>query len=127
MDQGLDTVVGDRGVRLSGGQRQRIMLARAFLQNPDILILDEPTSALDSESEALIQEALLRLRGTTTLIVIAHRLSTVQNADRIIVLENGQVVESGSHDELVARDGQYWKLFELQMTSADAGMVRPKT
>lgn len=112
---GLETSLGDRGVRFSGGQRQRLALARALLQDPDILILDEPTSALDSESEAYIQNALEALHGETTLVVIAHRLATVENADKIVVLENGQVAESGTHEELLARGSAYSRLFERQV------------
>jgi subfamily B ATP-binding cassette protein MsbA len=115
LPEGLTTVVGDRGVRLSGGQRQRLALARAFLQEPDILILDEPTSALDSESEKYIQNALDQMTGRCTLVVIAHRLSTVQRADQIHVLEDGRVVESGKHDALLAADGAYRRLFDLQI------------
>lgn len=111
----LQTVVGDRGVRLSGGQRQRLALARVLLQDPDILILDEPTSALDSESEQYIQKALNQLMGSRTLIVIAHRLSTVQRADEIFVLEDGCIVESGTHQTLLDRGGAYRKLFDLQI------------
>lgn len=115
LPDGLETVVGSRGARLSGGQRQRLALGRVLLQDPDILILDEPTSALDSESEQYIQRALDALRGDKTLIIIAHRLSTVQRADRIFVMSRGEVVEYGDHKELIERAGAYKKLFELQL------------
>ena len=115
MPDRLQTVVGDRGVRMSGGQRQRLALARVLLEDPDILILDEPTSALDSESEQYIQKALDAMMGSRTLIVIAHRLSTVQRAARIFVLEGGVIVESGTHQELLDLDGAYRKLFDLQI------------
>ena len=111
---GLDTVVGDRGVLLSGGQRQRISIARALLKNAPILILDEATSALDTESERHIQAALAQLVRNRTTFVIAHRLSTVEQADRIVVLDAGEVVESGTHAELLARDGRYAQLYRLQ-------------
>ncbi len=111
---GLDAVVGDRGVRLSGGQRQRIAIARALLKNPQILILDEATSALDSESEARIQEALERLQVNRTCFVIAHRLSTVMSADRILVFREGRIVESGTHGELIEHGGEYARLCERQ-------------
>ncbi len=111
---GLMTVVGERGVKLSGGQRQRVAIARAILKNPRILILDEATSALDSESEALVQEALERLMKSRTTFVIAHRLSTVRNANRIVVLEGGRITESGSHEALLRQGGLYKTLFELQ-------------
>ena len=112
--QKYDTVVGERGVRLSGGQRQRVAIARAILAEPSILLLDEATSSLDSESEALIQDGLKALREGRTTFVIAHRLSTIMSADQILVIEDGQVVERGSHTELLAADGRYRQLYEKQ-------------
>jgi subfamily B ATP-binding cassette protein MsbA len=114
LHDGYDTLVGERGIKLSGGQRQRVAIARAILKDPRILLLDEATSSLDSESETLVQDALARLMQNRTTIIIAHRLSTIRVANRIIVLDQGQIAEIGTHDELIARDGIYTKLYELQ-------------
>jgi len=114
LENGYDTSIGDRGMKLSGGQRQRLTIARAIFKNPPILILDEATSALDTESEKLVQDALDRLMENRTTIVIAHRLSTIQHADEIVVLDKGEIREQGTHDQLIANDGIYRKLVEMQ-------------
>ena len=123
LPQGLDTFVGERGLRVSGGQRQRIAIARALYKNAPILILDEATSSLDTESERLVQAAMQKLMENRTTLVIAHRLSTVEHADRIVVLAHGRVVESGTHQELLARNGAYAGLYRIQFshTGTDAG------
>ena len=120
LPSGYDTVIGERGVRLSGGERQRLAIARALLKNAPILILDEATSALDSESEALVQSALHNLMTGRTVFVIAHRLSTVRRADRIVVIENGTIADIGAHEELMQKLGTYRRLYELQFASVDA-------
>lgn len=123
LPEGYDTVIGERGIRLSGGERQRIAIARALLKNAPILILDEATSALDSESEALVQSAIQNLILGRTVFVIAHRLSTVRHADRILVLENGTIADSGTHDDLMNRLGTYRRLYELQFLDAGGGGI----
>jgi len=114
-----DTMVGERGIFLSGGQRQRIAIARAVLVNAPVLILDEATSALDAESERLVQKALANLMQNKTSIVIAHRLSTVRRADKIVVIERGRIIETGTHGELLARGGTYKRLYELQFAEEE--------
>jgi subfamily B ATP-binding cassette protein MsbA len=113
-DDGLDTLIGERGVKLSGGQRQRIAIARAVLANPRILILDEATSNLDAESEALIQKSLAELMKGRTTFVIAHRLSTIRQANQILVIEQGEIAEQGTHTELIESKGRYFELFTYQ-------------
>jgi subfamily B ATP-binding cassette protein MsbA len=114
LEDGYFTMIGDRGSKLSGGQRQRLSIARAVLKNPDILILDEATSALDTESERLVQDAIVNLMQDRTSLVIAHRLSTISNADEIIVLQHGSIIERGTHDSLISQNGFYKKLVEMQ-------------
>src|ERR1051325_1609371 len=123
LPEGYDTLIGERGLRLSGGERQRIAIARALLKNAPILILDEATSALDTESEALVQSALQNLMSGRTVFVIAHRLTTVRHADRIVVLEGGRITDSGTHEDLLTRLGTYRKLYELQFMELDPKMV----
>jgi subfamily B ATP-binding cassette protein MsbA len=118
--EGLNTLIGENGLRLSGGQRQRLAIARALLKNAPVLILDEATSALDTEAERQVQAALETLMRGRTTIVIAHRLSTIERADRIVVLERGRVAESGRHAELLARGGVYAKLYHLQFAAEPA-------
>eukprot|EP01012_Entosiphon_sulcatum_P033763 TRINITY_DN42755_c0_g1_i1.p1 TRINITY_DN42755_c0_g1~~TRINITY_DN42755_c0_g1_i1.p1 ORF type:complete len:189 (+),score=12.44 TRINITY_DN42755_c0_g1_i1:73-567(+) len=113
-ENGYQTSVGDRGNKLSGGQKQRVCIARAVLANPPIMLLDEATSALDTESEKLVQDALNNLMKNRTSIVIAHRLSTIQHADKIVVIDKGEVVESGSHNELMGKNGLYRRLIDMQ-------------
>lgn len=115
LEKGLDTAIGERGVMISGGQKQRIAIARAFIKNAPILILDEATSALDNKSEAIVQQAIDNLMQNRTVLVIAHRLSTVRNADKIVVINNGNVVEQGTHDELLAQEGEYAALYKTQL------------
>ncbi len=124
--QGYETVIGEKGVRLSGGQRQRLSIARALVKDAPILILDEATSALDSESEIEVQQAIEHLMENRTTIVIAHRLSTIRNTDRICVMEKGQIVEQGTHDELLLREGRYQQLYEMQFQDQTNGSVSAK-
>jgi ABC-type multidrug transport system fused ATPase/permease subunit len=119
LPQGFDTVLGERGTRLSGGQRQRIAIARALLRDPPILILDEATSALDTESERLVQQAIDRLMQDRTVLVIAHRLATVRDADEIVVLDEGAVVQRGTHEALYRSGGLYRRLHDLQFRDDD--------
>ena len=120
LPNGIDTVIGERGLTLSGGQRQRVAIARAMIRNTQIIILDEATSALDNESEAIVQKALDNLMKNKTVFVIAHRLSTIKNANRIAVINDGQLVELGTHEQLIAiKDGQYKHLYEMQFKKSE--------
>jgi subfamily B ATP-binding cassette protein MsbA len=119
LTDGYQTIVGERGIRLSGGQRQRVAIARAILKDPRILLLDEATSSLDNESEHLVQEALGRLMQNRTTVIIAHRLSTVRIANRVAVIDKGEIVELGNHDDLMAMDGLYAKLYSMQFREQD--------
>jgi len=121
MPSGYDTIIGERGLRLSGGERQRISIARAILKNAPILVLDEATSALDTESESLVQSALQNLMTGRTVFVIAHRLSTVRRADRILVLESGMITDEGTHERLMTRTGTYRRLYDLQFVDVEFG------
>ena len=123
--EGYDTIVGERGIKLSGGQRQRVSIARAILAQPRVLILDEATSSLDSESEEMIQDGLKQLRSGRTTFVIAHRLSTIRSADQILVMEGGEIVERGNHDELLARDGRYRQLYDKQYKLETNRFINP--
>jgi subfamily B ATP-binding cassette protein MsbA len=123
--KGYDTIVGERGIKLSGGQRQRVSIARAILANPRVLILDEATSSLDSESEQMIQDGLRRLRSGRTTFVIAHRLSTIRSADQILVLEAGEIMERGTHPELLALNGRYRQLYDKQYEFETDRFINP--
>jgi len=126
LPDGYDTVIGEKGVRLSKGQRQRLVLARVFLQRPQIVLLDEPTSALDAQSEAFIQQALETQRGKWTMFSVAHRLSTVGRADQILIIDKGVLVERGTHDELQRKGGLYARLWHLQHGTAEFDPVHSK-
>jgi len=127
LPQGYDTMVGERGVKLSGGQRQRVAIARAVLKDPAVLVLDEATSNLDTESERLIEDALARLLVGRTTLIIAHRLSTVRRADRLVVLDRGQIVEEGSHGELLGLGGLYARLYERQFRGPEEATILEDT
>jgi ATP-binding cassette subfamily B protein len=127
LPDGLDTIVGERGQKLSGGQRQRVSIARAVLKDPPILILDEATSSVDNETEAAIQRSLEQIAVGRTTIIIAHRLSTVRNADRTFVLERGRVVETGTHDELLAKGGVYARIYRFQFAVEQVETITTST
>jgi subfamily B ATP-binding cassette protein MsbA len=123
LSAGLDTRVGERGVKLSGGQRQRLAIARVFLKDPTVVVLDEATSSLDSESERLVEEAMQELLTGRSTLIIAHRLSTVQRADRVVVLDRGRVAEEGTHAELLAREGLYARLYRGQFREGEVSVA----
>jgi len=123
---GYDTIIGEQGTKLSGGERQRISIARAILKDAPILILDEATSSLDTEAEIEVQKALDNLMVGRTTLMIAHRLSTIRNADRIIVLVNGKIVEEGTHEYLLDRKGEYFKLYQMQFSEDEASSSPPR-
>ena len=123
LDKGLDTEIGERGVLLSGGQKQRVAIARAFMKDAPIVILDEATSALDNKSEAVVQQAIDNLMKNRTVLVIAHRLSTVKNADKIFVINEGRIVEQGDHEELLALKGEDAALYEMQFKTKKENAV----
>ena len=126
LPEGYDTLVGERGVKLSGGQKQRVAIARVFLKNPPLLVLDEATSALDLESEHLIQEAMNKLAHDRTTFIVAHRLSTITHADRIILIEDGQIKEQGSHEQLMRRKGIYYNLYQVQELDDEGKLTKNK-
>ncbi|CQR70272.1 Putative multidrug export ATP-binding/permease protein [Sporomusa ovata DSM 2662] len=121
LPEGYDTIVGDRGIKLSGGERQRMAIARTILRGPQVILLDEPTSALDAVTESLLQKQLEKLFEDKTVIVVAHRLSTVRNANRIIVIDNGRIAESGTHFELMRRQGIYSHMYSEQLGISETG------
>ena len=116
----MDTIIDSEGNNVSAGEKQLVTIARAFISDPDVLILDEATSSVDTRTEVLVQKAMARLRGGRTSFVIAHRLSTIRDADVILVMENGSIVEKGSHDELIAKEGAYWRLYQAQFADEEA-------
>ena len=125
LPQGYDTIVGERGWNLSGGQRQRIALARAILRKPQILVLDEATSSLDAESEKLIQQYISDIRGKSTVLIVAHRMSTIETADKIVVLEDGRITDEGDWDSLLAKDGKFANYLQVQTGAASPAEAAP--